>query len=78
MATLRTWTNEDGVFIHMGDLADSLDRHAEEFATSPAAPGMQLVANVLRKTECQSLRDALARRPSIFGFFRKGEQHGLA
>ena len=69
MNRLRTWTNEDGVFIHMGDLAESLERQAEKFATSSSAPGMRIVAHALRKTECQSLRDALARRPSIFGFF---------
>jgi len=65
---LRTYTDKDGVFIHVSDLADSLERQAEKFSTSSSAPGMRIVAQALRQTECQSLKDALARRPSIFGF----------
>lgn len=63
---LRTWINEDGVFIHMGDLADSLERQVRKYggeaARRPAAFGMSVVAEALRKTEQLQLQEAAERR----------------
>lgn len=65
---LRTWTNEDGAFIHMGDLAESLENAAQRDPSRQAAFGLRIAAEALRQTECHTLRDAVARKPRFFGW----------
>lgn len=65
---LRTWTNEDGAFIHMGDLAESLERAVQRDADRPAALGLRIAADALRQAECRTLREAVGRKPWFFGW----------
>lgn len=63
---LRTFTNEDGAFIHCGDLATSLRRQGEEYG-GEVQLAFDVIAKALEAIETETLRRAIAKRPLFFG-----------
>ena len=56
---MRTYTNEDGVFVHVGDLAEVLDRMKGTFK-EPAANSMIVsIVAALEVLERRALRHAV-------------------
>ena len=65
---LRTWTTDDGAFIHCADLAENLRKQAKEY-DGETSRAFQTIAQALDAIETQTLRNAvekLQRRPRLF------------
>jgi len=68
---LRTWTDKDGVFIHAGDLEDSLRRIAKDIGDSPSTPAILGVANAVDEARVRALEHAAAESFSESPFIRE-------
>ena len=65
---LRTWTTDDGAFIHCADLAESLKKQAQGYDGESKRVFLS-IAEALGVIEVQTLRNAvekLQRRPRLF------------